>query len=510
LAGSINNSVLLTSMNLARSHESSIEPRVAISNNDSTVKFYDVPVRCETFPLAIKDAGMLRLDVAVNHSSLSPDGQTLLSVGDSPKVYLHRLSGGSRLTFTPITTLTLPPPDNSSLYHISSNLAASFSTAFSSNGTKFAVASQEGAVAVWDVRSSKPLKVFQTDKNRMPEGKSMMNGNASGWLSDDPWDWTRGGYQAPGWGVRSVKFGSGDSGKEIMTFTEHTSLLHVIDARTFETEEIVCMPSCARQGHQAPQLSPIPSPRARSGSRSVSPIRTSSSRSSIFPPPPPRIVLALEDTFRIPPSSSTNDPRTSHARWRASRLRNRADADEAGEGIVVIPPLGDVVVDNEVRQLFGRHGRRTRHAPMESSFQSRSGVVFDTDVMYDVAAEDERELERDRDREREHERENADGDLMEVDELESDCISSHTPSRSSSPSPSTHIPLQISPSPLRAAARPHQGRTRRKAPRKEDLDLAGTCFDPSGAYIYVASVDGVAEWCVRGAEKRWWFGSEYA
>src|ERR1700685_235077 len=67
LAGSINNSVLLTSMNLARSHESSIEPRVAISNNDSTVKFYDVPVRCETFPLAIKDAGMLRLDVAVNH-----------------------------------------------------------------------------------------------------------------------------------------------------------------------------------------------------------------------------------------------------------------------------------------------------------------------------------------------------------------------------------------------------------------------------------------------------------
>ena len=51
-------------MNLARSHESSIEPRVAISNNDSTVKFYDVPVKCETFPLAIKDAGMLRLDVA--------------------------------------------------------------------------------------------------------------------------------------------------------------------------------------------------------------------------------------------------------------------------------------------------------------------------------------------------------------------------------------------------------------------------------------------------------------
>jgi len=160
-------------------------------------------------------------------ASLSPDGRTLLSVGDSPQVYLHRLSGGSRLTFTPITTLTLPPPDASSLCYSSSSLAASFSTAFSSNGTKFAVASQEGAVVIWDVRSSKPLKVFQTDKTRMPSSKSPTNGGASGWLSDDPWDWTRGAYQAPGWGVRSVKFGSNDSGREIMTFTEVTQNLFI-------------------------------------------------------------------------------------------------------------------------------------------------------------------------------------------------------------------------------------------------------------------------------------------
>jgi WD40 repeat protein len=155
-------------------------------------------------------------------ASLSPDGRTLLSVGDSPKVYLHHLSGGSRLTFNSITTLSLPPPDASSLYYSSSSLAASFSTSFSSNGTKFAVASQEGAVAVWDVRSSKPLKVFQTDQSRMPSSKSPTNGGATGWLSDDPWDWTRGAYRAPGWGVRSVKFGSDDSGREIMAFTEVT------------------------------------------------------------------------------------------------------------------------------------------------------------------------------------------------------------------------------------------------------------------------------------------------
>jgi hypothetical protein len=72
---------------------------------------------------------------------------------------------------------------------------------------------------VWDVRSTKPLKVWQTDKTR--SGTDLLGGNgaASGWLSDDPWDWTRGGSRAPGWGVRSVKFGPA-AGREVMIYTE--------------------------------------------------------------------------------------------------------------------------------------------------------------------------------------------------------------------------------------------------------------------------------------------------
>lgn len=86
------------------------------------------------------------------------------------------------------------------------------------DGMKFAVASQEGIVAVWDIRSTKVLKVFHTDKTR-PSGGG--NGSATSWLSDDPLDWTRGSSKAPGWSVRNVKFGAGGhSGKEIMTFTE--------------------------------------------------------------------------------------------------------------------------------------------------------------------------------------------------------------------------------------------------------------------------------------------------
>jgi WD40 repeat protein len=92
------------------------------------------------------------------------------------------------------------------------SLAASFSSAFSSDGSKFAVASQEGLVAVWDVRGmSKPIKVFQTDKTRVP-----------GWSTGDPWEWTN-TQVLPGWSVRNVKFNGGDGarlGKEIMAFTE--------------------------------------------------------------------------------------------------------------------------------------------------------------------------------------------------------------------------------------------------------------------------------------------------
>jgi hypothetical protein len=75
LSGSINNSVLLTSLSLTRSNESSAEPRVAVSNNDCTVKFFDVNVRgakgVDGPPKRISEVGTLRLDVPVNHCTLS-------------------------------------------------------------------------------------------------------------------------------------------------------------------------------------------------------------------------------------------------------------------------------------------------------------------------------------------------------------------------------------------------------------------------------------------------------
>jgi WD40 repeat protein len=124
---------------------------------------------------------------------ISPDGRTLLSVCDSPHVYLYSMTGGARITFTPLAQLSLPPfdpPSNLHPLHVGGALPALFCTTFSPSGSKFAVGSQEGMVAVWDVRSRKPMKVFTTDRSRAPPGGAggmarsgnRATGAASGWF----------------------------------------------------------------------------------------------------------------------------------------------------------------------------------------------------------------------------------------------------------------------------------------------------------------------------------------
>ncbi|KIK66885.1 hypothetical protein GYMLUDRAFT_69923 [Collybiopsis luxurians FD-317 M1] len=650
LPASINNSILLTSMELGRSNESSIEPRLAISNNDCTVKFFDIPmaVRGVGTP-KIRSAGSVRFNVAVNHSSISPDGTCLLSVGDSSKVFLHRIYGGSQLSFSPVATLTVPPPDRNLLPFFSSTLAASFSTSFSRDGTKYAVASQEGVVCVWDVRSTRPLKVYQTDKS--DTGGISGNGMASGFLSDDPYEWTRGLSKAPGWSARNVKFGNGGGdgcGKEIMTFTEHTSLLHVIDARTFETEEIVRVPSVSTQRPSTTTTTTATATRPTTSRRRSATITESNARSSAtttstssrtftrsarnparsylyrrpasnaralaasivnpnsqspssssplntspytYSLPPTRtdhyqtpfVVLALEDTFRIPArstleaSSSTTGTGTSSAtrtgtnRNETSRqLRGRGSMDgdmdleeddpdqDQDQDLVVIPPLGDRDVEADVRALFRNHGLRSIRVDGGDDRDARMQVDEMDDLDGDGDPDPDGERERDRDRER------------EGGEWDNDCLSSSSrvgsrvQSRSSSPAPHQGR-LRVWP---RMGGAASYGRDRRAdgdgeledgeeegddcddededgddvgmssakpsahADDSMELDIAGTCFDPSGGYIYVASTTptasfldigmgvrvgmygeggkgagGLVEWKVRGSGKRWWVDS---
>ncbi|KAH8092672.1 WD40-repeat-containing domain protein [Cristinia sonorae] len=241
----LNNSIILYSQG------SNTEPRAVVNDNSNTVTFFDVATRAmgeteytiQDDPADTKatqrlcEVGELQLDAPVNHSSISPDGRTLLSVGDSQYVYLHQISGSSHVSFTPTSTLSL-----SNYHHIRPGAPvidpASFSSAFSSDGSKFAVASQEGFVTVWDTRSTRPLKIYQT-------GKMARSGSAGQKLETPGWS-MGGGCQ---WSARNVKFSPAGARREVMVFTEHTSLFHVVDARTFETVETFCVPDFEDNGN---------------------------------------------------------------------------------------------------------------------------------------------------------------------------------------------------------------------------------------------------------------------
>ncbi|KAH9945123.1 uncharacterized protein BXZ73DRAFT_86676 [Epithele typhae] len=512
----INNSVMLTSMNFARSNQSSVEPRIVVSHNENTVKFFDIAWRKHPNGDAnpsgndgrIIDVGQLRLDVPVNHSSISPDGRTLLCVGDSSDVHLHRITGGANVSFTPISKLSLSShiirahEAYGSLSQISST-PASFSTAFSADGSKFAVASQEGIVVVWDVRSTKPLKIFNTDKSRS--------------TVDMGWDWSRTHSRAPGWGVRSVKFSPPGVGREVMTFTEHTSLLHVVDARTFETEEIVQMP-----GFDSPSYNTQPPSSTRPRSTSPAP-RTLFPRTSLAADiVASRVVRSALDSFRVPltetsaTTSWTLPPRRSRRPTTDRDEYGSSTADEDPESIAVIPPFGDVQLDSDFRRLLGgsRYGLGLRSLTRPSTH-------------LDVGSDPREPL----DGEREHDRPEVGESEMDIDELENDCISSRVPSRAGSPAPAGPPasglasmgvrPLQLPagrPGMMarRESAGPYASAARRGSARRlrrpgawagsgdDELDIAGMCFDPTGTFVYVGTVEGVAEWRVRGAEQRWW------
>ena len=58
---------MLSSLSLTRSAESSVEPRLVVSNNDCTVRFYDIAVRGESSPKDLRKSGNLLLEEPINH-----------------------------------------------------------------------------------------------------------------------------------------------------------------------------------------------------------------------------------------------------------------------------------------------------------------------------------------------------------------------------------------------------------------------------------------------------------
>lgn len=302
---------------------------------------------------------------------------------------------------------------------------------------------------------------------------------------------------------------------------QHTSLLHVVDARTFETEEIIQVPAFREPSSPIP----VPAPVARSQSHLSSPpyrvhrpsiinhthrIRsrlnsttpsvqsTSDSRSRVH------VLRALSDT-----SSSYSAPSViSDSTWRSLGMSDSTatvshqDGDVEHNDISAIFPLRGPINDNYVTQTFlGSRGFRVRRQSGASHEEEDDPNTGSTHGDYEYTLRPTYITVNSR---RGHE------DDVEVDELESDCVSSCAPSRSSSPSPSTHRPSPTGLASPTLHAMSSQDCARLVQPvYPEDLDIAGMCFDPSGRHVYVASTESVVEWTVHGAEKGWWAGSQW-
>ena len=235
---------------------SSSDLRIAVCGNDSSVKFYDIRMQPSLRDEKREhECGMVKLNTPINHGeksfifftaralllsrltrkpplivpflsvSISPDGRTLLCVGDTPEAYLFDISPGPKVTFSPLATYALPPPPPSALRSSPTHppppfrSLACFTTAWSADGLKFAVASQEGQLCVWDVRSARPLFTFWTTWRRNSTGRHRLG----------EWEWEDLGgpirtddttNNGPDSGIRNVKFSAGEGGRELMVFTE--------------------------------------------------------------------------------------------------------------------------------------------------------------------------------------------------------------------------------------------------------------------------------------------------
>ncbi|WVR05161.1 hypothetical protein IAU60_002173 [Kwoniella sp. DSM 27419] len=211
--------------------------------------------------------GGTRLQVATNHSSISPDLRMMVSVGDSTDVNVFEVVEGGR-DFRKIA-----------VYNAATD--AGFSTAWSKDGRKFAVASQDGQVTVWDHRSSRPMAIFHTATHVPEEDPSFVADVSANRLSTSPTD----SQASSGWHVvgsdgepilhdpytgrpvgastsgreaaRVVKFSPEGSSRDLLVFSEENTNIHVIDAQTFNAHLILPVPHIP-QGTADPEASARP------------------------------------------------------------------------------------------------------------------------------------------------------------------------------------------------------------------------------------------------------------
>ena len=138
------------SIHRIQDEEAHLDDIVAIlTNNDKTVRVYSLPQSLETT--------VLDLPFAMNHATVSPDGQTLVAVGDFNQAYFfqrelqdvppqipkpHNRLTSSSIDWSLTSVVNLQAAESTSGY---------FTTAWSENGQLVAVGSEGGYLTVFDM-----------------------------------------------------------------------------------------------------------------------------------------------------------------------------------------------------------------------------------------------------------------------------------------------------------------------------------------------------------------------
>ncbi|KAF9764870.1 hypothetical protein NGRA_0197 [Nosema granulosis] len=156
--------------------------KIHISNNDKTLKIFDMNLEL------IKT---IEHTTQVNYCSISPDGKYLLIVGDTNEVVVY-----SNSTYEKIKTLR-------------STKDGGFSVSWNSMADVFAVATQDGYVCLWDIRSDEKLHVLASKQSDSHKGA-----------------------------VRNVFF-SVKFSLDLLCFTEQFSYFTVFDSRTFLKKQVL-------------------------------------------------------------------------------------------------------------------------------------------------------------------------------------------------------------------------------------------------------------------------------
>lgn len=147
VGGSINNALCIS--------KHFDQTRLLICNNDETIKIYSLP--------DLARLATLTFPTAVNYASVSPDGKKMVVVGDTSQVYLYNISTSGN--YEKVSTLT-----GEALPLTKASSDAGFSCSWNQSSEKFAVASQDGYVSVWDIRSTEKIAKISASQNPQVKG----------------------------------------------------------------------------------------------------------------------------------------------------------------------------------------------------------------------------------------------------------------------------------------------------------------------------------------------------